>query len=160
MSNIDYFEILKSDEKLKDFTDEEIKTLLSYTDLRYFKKGDSIIKEGEQDKVFYIIVKGEVGISKEISEQVVFFITTLKEKDLFGEMSVISDFPRSASAFAKTEVTLIAMDDISFNRLQQEHPLTFGKLAFVFAKILSERMFSVEERIKKILGASLSSTSI
>jgi CRP-like cAMP-binding protein len=160
MASIDYFEIVKSNTKLIDFTEDEISKLLTYTELRYFKKGDLIIKEGETDRVFFIIVKGEVGISKEISDQVVLFITTLKAKDIFGEMSVISKYPRSANAFAKTDVTLISMNGDEFNRLKQEQPMIFGKLSWAFANILSERMYSVEERLKKILGASLTSTTI
>lgn len=156
----DYLTSLRTDPKFIDMTKEDMETILSYSHMKAYGKGDIVIKEGDKEERFYIIAEGEIGISKDISDQVVFFITTLKKGDFFGEMAIISNYPRSANAFAKTETKLIYMDKHAFDKLRKDHPVTFGKLSWVLAKTLAERMYKVEERIKKILSASLADSSI
>ncbi|UOD34030.1 cyclic nucleotide-binding domain-containing protein [Deferribacteraceae bacterium V6Fe1] len=150
-----YFSILKTDPKFIDLTQEEVREVLSYCEVQSFKKGDDIIKEGQHGDKLHIIVEGEVGISKIISNQVVFFITTLKVGEVFGEMAIISDYPRSANAFAKTDAVILSLSKEIFKKIKSENPLLFGKLSFVLSKVLAERLFKIEDRIKSILKATL-----
>ncbi|MBZ4671845.1 cyclic nucleotide-binding domain-containing protein [Deferribacterales bacterium Es71-Z0220] len=150
-----YFSILKTDPKFIDLTQDELREVLSYCEVQTFKKGDDIIKEGQHGDKLHIIVEGEVGISKIISNQVVFFITTLKVGEIFGEMAIISDYPRSANAFAKTDTVILSLSKEIFKKIKSENPLLFGKLSFVLSKVLAERLFKIEDRIKSILKATL-----
>lgn len=155
MNTEKYFSILKTDSKFIDLTQEELREVLSYCEVQSFKKGEDIIKEGEYGDKLHIIVEGEVGISKIISDQVVFFITTLKVGEIFGEMAIISDYPRSANAFAKTDTTILSLSKEFYKKIKSDNPLLFGKLSFILSKILAERLFKIEERIKSIMKATL-----
>lgn len=151
----DYLSVIKTDPKFLEFTKEEIKELFSNCEMKEYKKGSDIIKEGDMGDKLYIIADGEVGISKVVSNQVVFFITTLKKGDIFGEMAIISSYPRSANVFAKTDVKLIYLSKDAFELLKRDNPVVFGKFAWILAKILAERLYKIEDRIKSILSATL-----
>jgi CRP-like cAMP-binding protein len=155
MTNEKIFYILRTDPKFIDLTNDELKTLISYCDLERFEKVTTIIKEGEFGNKFFFILEGEVGISKSISDEVIFFISTLKKGDFFGEMAIITDYPRSANAFAKTDTILLSMTRDTLIKFKNEHPLPFGKFAFIIAKTLADRLYKVEDRIKNIIKASV-----
>lgn len=155
MTNEKIFSILRTDPKFLDLTNEELNTLISFCELEKVDKITTIIKEGEFGNKFYFIIDGEVGISKSISDEIIFFISSLKKGDFFGEMALITEYPRSANAFAKTDTILLSMTRDSLIRFKTEHPLAFGKFAFVIAKTLADRLYKVEERIKNIIKASV-----
>lgn len=149
------FSVLRTDPKFIDLENEEIESLISYCQIEIFNKASSIIKEGEFGNKFYFIVEGEIGISKSISDEVIFFISSLKKGDFFGEMAIITDYPRSANAFAKSDSILLSMTRDDLYRFKVEYPLSFGKFSFIIAKTLADRLYKVEERIKNIIKASV-----
>tara|TARA_B110000495_G_scaffold57007_1_gene48282 strand:+ start:2357 stop:2704 length:348 start_codon:yes stop_codon:yes gene_type:complete len=65
------------------------------------RKGDVILEEGEESYDAYIIMKGEVDVSKNGKH-----IITLEENNIFGEIALVDRGPRTATCTAKTNVTL------------------------------------------------------
>lgn len=151
----DYAGRLSANPKLQEFTRAEIETILEHGDYETFAKNDTIIKEGGLGDRMFVVLEGEVSISKNLSDKVVFFITSLKAGDFFGEMSLISDYPRSANAIANTDVKAISLSRERFQEMKKTHPDEFTKLTWVISRTLSERLYKLEERISKILNASL-----
>ncbi|WP_040463597.1 Crp/Fnr family transcriptional regulator [Limisalsivibrio acetivorans] len=149
-------DIILKESRLNDFSRKDAEDFLSFTRIENYSQGDVILQEGSVGDIFCIIADGEVGISKEVNQQVAFFITTLHKGEFFGEMSLVSSYPRSANAVANGDVKLIVLDRFSMEKLKSEHPILFGKFSWHIAKTLSERLFRLEERISKILDASLS----
>lgn len=86
-----------------------------------FKKGDEIIKEGSHGTWAYIINSGSVEVSTMINDQKS-VLTTLGVKQIFGEMGLIEDKPRSATitAIEDTELQLISRG--SFKNLFSKDP--------------------------------------
>ena len=68
---------------------------------RAFKAGEVIFREGDRAEEFYVIRSGAVEVR---SGNRVF--ETLGENEIFGEMALIDASPRSADAFARTDVVL------------------------------------------------------
>ncbi|MCX8084269.1 MAG: cyclic nucleotide-binding domain-containing protein [Calditerrivibrio sp.] len=155
MTNEKIFSILRTEPKFLDLTNDELTALISYCQLEVFPKVSTIIKEGEFGNKFYFIIEGEIGISKSISDEIIFFISSLRKGDFFGEMAIITEYPRSANAFAKTDVTLLSMTRDSLIRFKNDYPLAFGKFSYILAKTLADRLYKVEERIKNIIKASV-----
>lgn len=155
MTNEKIFSIMRTEPKFVELDNEELTQFISYCELENFPKASKIINEGEFGNKFYFIVSGEVGISKSISDEVIFFISSLKKGDFFGEMAIITEYPRSANAFAKTDVVLLSMTRSNMQTFKQEHPLCFGKFSYILAKTLADRLYKVEERIKNIIKASV-----
>ena len=82
---------------------------------RHYKPGEVVFAEGETGTAAFIIDGGSVEIYVD-RDGVELLISTIGPGELFGEMAVIDDAPRSASARAKTEVTLVAITRDQINQ--------------------------------------------
>lgn len=72
---------------------------------RHYSSGDTIIKEGSLGDSAYILKSGIVEVRKK-TEHKQLLLATLEAEEIFGEMSLIEDKPRSASVIAKTAVVV------------------------------------------------------
>ncbi|MBW0435620.1 cAMP-binding protein [Leptospira yasudae] len=113
-----------------------------------FKESDIIFEENQEAEVMYLIVKGKVGIHKKVKEAYKLLVE-LKEGDMFGEMALIDKTPRSARAVAKTDVSLIAINEGAFFNLIQTNPGFSMKIV----KILSSRLRETNKTIASLLKA-------
>lgn len=82
-----------------------------------YAEGSEIVKEGETGNCMYIIFKGEVKITKGHE-----FLALLKEKDFFGELSLMDTETRSANAIAATDCLLFRVDQDPFYDLIESRP--------------------------------------
>ena len=69
------------------------------------ERAEWIFKEGDPGESLYLIKSGMVQIVKEINGTDV-TLATLSDNEVFGEMALFSDLPRSAGAQALVAVTL------------------------------------------------------
>lgn len=76
---------------------------------RSFKDGAIIFKQGDRATELYVIQDGSVKI--QLGNRL---LKTLYPDDIFGEMALIEDEPRSATAIAATDVTLVALSEKQF----------------------------------------------
>ena len=81
----------------------------SGTPERTYKAGDVIFRQGDQAEELYVIKSGKVEIR--LGNRL---IDTLPELSIFGEMALIDSAPRSATAVAATDVTLVAVTEKQF----------------------------------------------
>ena len=79
---------------------------------RYFKAGDIIFREGDPAAELLVVKSGTVEIR--IGNRL---LDTLGERSIFGEMALIDHGPRSATAVALTDTTLIPLGDKGFGLL-------------------------------------------
>ena len=81
-----------------------------------FKKGDVIFRQGDYSEVMYDIAKGKVGVFADYETETVQQLAELKAGDFLGEMGMIEVYPRSATAVAledDTVLTEIGEDDLN-----------------------------------------------
>jgi CRP/FNR family cyclic AMP-dependent transcriptional regulator len=107
------------------------------------EQGTLIFEEGEQGDCMYIILSGEIEIHKGKT-----VLAVLKEKEVFGELSLLDAETRSASATAKTDCLLFKIDQEPFYELIESRP----EVAMGFIKILCKRLRQLND--KTALGAS------
>jgi len=119
------FEILKNTGFLKGFTDVDIWELVRAGKWQTYPTGTTIIKEGDLDDSFYILLSGVVSITKNNQH-----IGNLQEGDCFGEMGYLSQTERTATVISKTEVALIKVNSANLDRAEEGTQLRFLK-AFV-----------------------------
>jgi|SRR6476469_4986941 CRP-like cAMP-binding protein len=100
-----------------------------------------IVKEGEPGNCMYIIHRGEVKIHK--GEQI---LATLKEKDFFGELSLLDTETRSASVTAVTDCVLFHIDQDPFYDLIESRP----EVVKGVIKILCKRLRAANEKISAL----------
>ena len=95
------------------------------------KKGDVILREGEESTDAYIILKGEVNVVK--NKEV---IATLAENSLFGEIGLVDQRPRTATCVAKTGCTLGTVTRENYTKLLEHRP----KAVLPILRLVAERM--------------------
>lgn len=112
-----------------------------------FKKNDVIFKEGSFGDKFYIIIEGEVRISKVIPNIGEEALAVLKTGNYFGEMALIDDFPRSADAIANTDTVLMTISKSDMDNLLFFNKEIAYKLLWTFCRTLSERLRETNEKL-------------
>jgi CRP-like cAMP-binding protein len=104
-----------------------------------FKAGQTIFKEGDHPDVMYVVQAGEIEVFHRGQ-----LIETLGEGNIFGEMSLISDEPRSATTIAKDDVRVVPIDLKRFMFLVEETPY----FAVQVMKIMSSRLRKMLARLE------------
>ena len=112
-----------------------------------FKEGKTIFAEREKaipvlrPNKMYLLLKGEVGLMHGKNA-----IAIVKPGEIFGELAVISDAPRSASAVARTPCTVIGLDDSDFGKALKKKPAFAVMLMGVMIRRMRETVARLKER--------------
>jgi CRP/FNR family cyclic AMP-dependent transcriptional regulator len=100
-------------------------------DAQSFKAGSVIFREGDEARELFVIKSGQVRI--QIGNRTV---TELGADSIFGEMALIDNEPRSATAIAATDVELVAVSEKQFLFLVSQTPYFALKVMRVLAQRL------------------------
>jgi CRP/FNR family transcriptional regulator, cyclic AMP receptor protein len=98
---------------------------------RQIKAGDVIFREGDQAQELFVIRSGEVRI--QIGNRT---IAELSADSIFGEMALIDNEPRSATAIAVTDVELVSVSEKQFLFLVSQTPF----FALRVMRVLAQRL--------------------
>jgi len=98
-----------------------------------FQKGDQIFCEYEPGDSFYLIQAGRVQIVKTIGD-IEKMIDILLPGEIFGEMAILEEAPRSASAIALDKVEVLEFNKKNFEILMRGNPQIATKLLMTFIK--------------------------
>jgi NADH dehydrogenase len=79
---------------------------------QYLEPGETVFREGDRGDWFYIVLTGEVEV-----RQGAHVLRRLGAGDVFGEIAVVGDRPRTASVHTLTATTLLAVDRDAFQTL-------------------------------------------
>jgi len=96
---------------------DEIEELIANSQVRSYTPGAILCRENEVEDRFYMILEGEVEVTKNINNTEVRLLKTLAPGDFFGEMALIHNAPRAATVTAKTELTTLELDKAAFDRV-------------------------------------------
>lgn len=88
----------------------------------HFRAGDVIFRAGEQADCMYDIYDGSVGIYADYQAQNEKLLARLNADDTFGEMGILDDMPRSASAVCLTDCAVQVIKPESFMAFFQQKP--------------------------------------
>ncbi|MBN2738092.1 MAG: cyclic nucleotide-binding domain-containing protein [Spirochaetales bacterium] len=100
---------------------------------RNYPKDTMIFSENEPGKELYIIQKGSVKITKILNNNEV-MLALLKVGDIFGEMALLENKPRSASAIAYEDSSLLAVNKANFQIMVQSQPQLITRLTTLLAE--------------------------
>ncbi len=120
-----------------------------------FKTGEYICREGELGTEMYIINEGKVEILNQVGDEEQ-LLAVLEKGDFFGEMSVLEDLPRAASARAATDVRLLQINGSTFDQLLQSNP----EIAVRMMRKLSRRLRETDEMLKSLSGTRVTSREL
>jgi signal transduction histidine kinase len=96
---------------------DEIEELIANSQVRSYVPGAVLCRENEIEDRFYMILEGEVEVTKNINNTESRLLKTLAPGDFFGEMALIHNAPRAATVTAKTELTTLELNKAAFDRV-------------------------------------------
>ena len=105
---------------------------------RAYKAGETVFREGDDGYVMYVVLDGAVKLSVTGRS-----VEKVVKGGVFGEMALIDSSPRSATAVAVTDCTLVSVTAERFKALIQETP----GFALEIMSIMAMRLRSMDRRI-------------
>ena len=135
---------LKKVNFFSDFSDTEIERLASFAKLRHYPKGAVVIKMGELTSSLYLIADGLLKVRRvrKDGKEVIFSI--LKTGDIFGEMTFLSDGPRSADVLTLTESDLVLIDRNDFEAYMKDNKMFMLKMIKILVKRVAAANITIE----------------
>ena len=146
--------LLKTIKMFSNTTEEVIAEIASIADEVYVDIGDSIVEKGEEGDCMYIIYQGQVRVH---DGSTVF--AKLKDRDFFGEFSLLDSIPRSASVTAETDVVLLKLDQTTFYEIMSDRiEIVRGVLQNFVSRLTTQnnKIFKLENQIKQSSPVQLS----
>jgi signal transduction histidine kinase len=99
---------------------DEAETMISSGKVHSYPPNTVLCREGAVENTFYIILEGEVQVTKLINELETRFLKHLKEGDFFGEMALIHNAPRAATVVTTVPSTILEINKDSFSKLLEQ----------------------------------------
>ena len=130
------FDLLRRLKVFHDFSHGEIWEVLRASTWQDYTDGEEIVKEGEMDDRFYIIVNGKVVVERHGKE-----LGRLESGDCFGETSYVRGAKRTATIKADADVTVMKVSSTLLEQVSASCQLRFNK---VFLRNLIGRLQSNE----------------
>jgi CRP/FNR family cyclic AMP-dependent transcriptional regulator len=143
-------ESIKNLPLFKDLSITELENLSPLIFEKNYAKGSTLFVEGMTGEVLYLVKKGSVQITKKTDNHQETVLATLKEGEFLGEMSLIDNRPRTATARVAEESVLLVMTKKAFNTMMEKHPAISLKVVLVFLKVANERVRKANEAFKQI----------
>jgi cAMP-dependent protein kinase regulator len=134
------------------FPDGALEAILASTELRSYAEGDIIVTEGEQGSSLFLIVSGEVKVFTrgERGEHVP--LAELGAGDFFGEVSLLTGRPRTATITAKGEVTAIELARDDIDDITASHPGVLEVLRTFYERRAQQTVEAVINRMRDQAG--------
>jgi len=108
-----------------------------------FLAGDRIFEVNEQGDHLYLLVSGKIGLTLSPGTQDKNYFATLGAGDILGEMNLLDDLPRSATAHVVEDTTVLTLEKTRLKGLIQSYPeISIGML-----RSLSLRLREVNARL-------------
>jgi len=127
-------------------SEEEIGEISSFIERKSFRKKETIFSEGDPSNWFYVLIEGEVKITKLSHDGKEIIIELLAAGDFFGGFAVLKGFPYPANA--------IAMRDSETNRISRHNLMRiierFPNIMYDITANLGERMRELHDTLKNI----------
>ncbi|MCB1180123.1 MAG: cyclic nucleotide-binding domain-containing protein [Leptospiraceae bacterium] len=110
--------------------------------IREFFPGEIIFCEGEVGKELFVVQEGNIKIVR-MSGTTEMVMNILREGSIFGEMALLDNKPRSASAVSVSKSKLAVVSKVNFHTTTELNPKLMTKVIFV----LSERVWTLYRKV-------------
>ena len=148
--NLKYVERLKKIPSLEYFSEKDLKGILEMSKLRQYEPGEVIMKEGGFDSCIFFLMSGKLKVVKNDES-----LSILKRTgDVFGEMALLEDLPRSATTIAHTSVITLEINRDDFLNYIHKNSGNGVKILLKLSRILSSRLRETDVKLKTFVSLS------
>ena len=151
----DYIELLKGVAIFQDLDEGELARVSEVCRTQDFVSGEYVFKEGEPGNRLYLVVEGEVRISRMIPGSGEEALAVLKKGACFGEMLVFHRSERSTDAIANTTCILLTISRSDFEMLLDFNRDMAYKILWAVVRLLSGRLRVTNDNLRSFLAMSM-----
>ncbi len=147
--------LLKNSQLFADLDEEEIAAIGEICSEQSFKFGQKIFKEGDPGNRLYIVLEGEVRISRDVPGSGEEALTVLKSGACFGEMAVFDRSERCTDAIANVDCKLVTITRADFEILMDFNRDLAHKVLWSVVRLLCERLRITNDSLRSFLAMSM-----
>jgi CRP-like cAMP-binding protein len=126
---------------------DELKTAVGYMNLITPQKGEIIFREGDRGDYVCFVAEGTLDVIKTSDAGHYVVLSSLSRGRSIGEMSILDNYPRSATVRARTRAVLITLSRESFEDIVNDYPRIGVKIVRGVARMLSLAMRKTSSRL-------------
>jgi CRP-like cAMP-binding protein len=145
------FDALRAVPLFNELSNRELRTVQKLVYVRYYSDRETIFSAGDPSLGMYIITVGAVHIIREVPGGQPKLIAEFIGGDVFGEMGLIDESPRSASAVAHGATETIGFFKPELLKMSSRHPQLGLKIFLSVAKTLSARLRRTHQELDDLL---------
>ncbi|MFI5309008.1 MAG: cyclic nucleotide-binding domain-containing protein [Polyangiales bacterium] len=117
---------------------QRLQLLLGQMELRELSAGKYALKQGERGREAFVLARGVINVVREDATGKPTLLATLGPGSIFGEMALVTDAPRAASAVAVEPVQLLTVTQAALESLARQDPAIGSELgAFCYGRMIS-----------------------
>ncbi|MGB7988885.1 MAG: cyclic nucleotide-binding domain-containing protein [Candidatus Methylophosphatis roskildensis] len=137
---------LRSFQMYQNLPDDRLESIARCSMLRNVARGSTVVHAGDRTDFVYFVLSGnlKVLVSDEEGREVI--LTMLGPGEVFGEMGVLDENPRSATVLAVSSTNLVVMSKGDFKRVLQEN----FEVSLQFMKNLIQRLRVADRKIESL----------
>jgi CRP-like cAMP-binding protein len=128
------------------FTDAELEKFLSVSDPSNYRKGEFIIRQGEDGDCMFFLADGSCKVTVHREGRSV-ELTTLGPGSIFGELAVFEHRPRFADVQALTDCVLVKVSEPMIHALAGLYPAAAYKLLAGIIREIGDRLRKTSVRV-------------
>lgn len=117
-----------------------------------FNQKETIFEEGAMGNSMMIIASGDVRVSQRTETEKEEALIVLKKGDVFGEMALLEDQPRSATTIAHTNVICLEISRDDFLNFITTDPISGVRILLKLCKTLSSRLRDTDVKLKTFVS--------
>ena len=127
----------------------DLRKLAQYGREIHYSRSQFVFRENDKSDAFYVLLAGEVQVTKTIRGKGQVALRTLKPGNLFGEMSLFTRGRRSASCQVLESAIVLEIPNTKFKKLMRDGDSTATKLVHLNCHLLADRLNHVLDLIGK-----------
>lgn len=101
---------------------EEFEQVVSKLSLRHYEEDTIVVREGDPGDSMFIVVRGEVRVLTKNAQQKEVVLANLGEGEFFGEVSLLTGRPRTATILTNVDSELLELTRDDYERIASKYP--------------------------------------
>jgi small-conductance mechanosensitive channel len=116
---------------------QALRVLAEQAQRRVYLPGEPVVREGERGEEFFVILEGEADVVIKAGDQTT-TVATLKKGQFFGEMSLLTGAPRSATVQVTSQLTVVVVGKEAMSEVLSRNPALAERFGAILAARQSE----------------------
>jgi CRP/FNR family cyclic AMP-dependent transcriptional regulator len=132
-------------------TDKQLKTMAKHLHERRYEENEYLFEANHPGAALFILLRGEVAVEMTDEDEVKTQLALIKSGEFLGDLALLDQCPRSASARATKPTAAYALFRGDLNMLQKTEPEIACEIYKTLASIVGERLKATNRHVGKAL---------